>query len=297
LRSILHRRLITVSAVTAVSVGTLAYSQGRLSFASGAKAAAPPSAATPSAGLDAKEFKPFKVVDIQPYNHNTRQYKIKVEGHQEVPVASFVMARANIDSKEVARPYTPIKSKTPNEMNLLIKTYPTGVMSKHMGSLKVGDSIDLKGPVVKYGYKANMKKEIGMIAGGTGITPMLQVLNKIVEDPADKTRVSLVFCNTTEDDILLKEQLDALTAKNKNISVTYVVDNPKGKWQGEKGLISEDLVKKKMPKPGPDSLVLVCGPPGFMVAVSGNKAKDYTQGDLTGILAKLGYNKDGVFKY
>ncbi len=48
-------------------------------------------------------------------------------------------------------------------------------MSKHIDSLKVGDTLEMKGPIPKYPYSANAKKKIGMVAGGTGITPMLQV--------------------------------------------------------------------------------------------------------------------------
>jgi predicted ferric reductase len=40
---------------------------------------------------------------------------------------------------------------------------------------QVGDKVEVKGPFPKIAYTANMKKKIGMIAGGTGITPMLQV--------------------------------------------------------------------------------------------------------------------------
>ena len=43
--------------------------------------------------------------------------------------------------------------------------YPTGVMSKHMGDMEVGDSLDFKGPIQKLPYTANMKKRIGMVAG------------------------------------------------------------------------------------------------------------------------------------
>lgn len=39
-------------------------------------------------------------------------------------------------------------------------------MSKHLGELKVGDSVAFKGPIPKYPYVANSKKEIGMVAGG-----------------------------------------------------------------------------------------------------------------------------------
>jgi cytochrome-b5 reductase len=55
------------------------------------------------------------------------------------------------------------------------KSYPTGNISKLMDELKVGDSIGIRGPKGNFAYKRNMVKAIGMIAGGTGITPMLQV--------------------------------------------------------------------------------------------------------------------------
>jgi hypothetical protein len=43
-----------------------------------------------------------------------------------------------------------------------------GKMSKFLGELKVGDAVAFKGPIPKYPYKANSKKEIGMVAGGEG---------------------------------------------------------------------------------------------------------------------------------
>lgn len=41
-----------------------------------------------------------------------------------------------------------------------------GKMSKHMGDMAVGDTLDFKGPIPKYAYKANEKKHIGGAAGG-----------------------------------------------------------------------------------------------------------------------------------
>lgn len=38
-------------------------------------------------------------------------------------------------------------------------------MSAHLGEMKVGDSIEVKGPIQKLPYQANMNKRIGMIAG------------------------------------------------------------------------------------------------------------------------------------
>ena len=38
-------------------------------------------------------------------------------------------------------------------------------------------------------------KHVGMMAGGTGITPMLQVIRAILKHPDDQTHVSLIFAN------------------------------------------------------------------------------------------------------
>ncbi|KAK2121024.1 NADH-cytochrome b5 reductase 3 [Saguinus oedipus] len=38
-------------------------------------------------------------------------------------------------------------------------------------------------------------KSVGMIAGGTGITPMLQVIRAIMKDPDDHTVCHLLFAN------------------------------------------------------------------------------------------------------
>ena len=45
----------------------------------------------------------------------------------------------------------------------VIKVYPNGKMSKHMGELQVGDSLEIKGPIPKLPYTPNMKQKIGMV--------------------------------------------------------------------------------------------------------------------------------------
>jgi Oxidoreductase FAD-binding domain len=49
--------------------------------------------------------------------------------------------------------------------DLVVKVYPKGNISKYLGDMKEGDTIEAKGPIQKLPYKANMKKKIGMIAG------------------------------------------------------------------------------------------------------------------------------------
>lgn len=49
-------------------------------------------------------------------------------------------------------------------------------MSKHIANLKVGDTLEMKGPIPKYNWEENKVENVGMIAGGTGITPMVSLL-------------------------------------------------------------------------------------------------------------------------
>jgi len=251
-------------------------------------------------GLDGKDFHDFELLKKEPYNYNTNIYTFKVPGQGKLPVASFLLAKGGKDKegKDIVRPYTPITPLANGEVRLMVKTYPQGNLSQTIGNLKPGDKLPLKGPIPKIQYTANMKKEIGMLAGGTGITPMLQILEEILQNPADKTKVTLIFANVAERDILLKEKLEALQAKHANFKVHHVLEKPADSWKGHKGFVNKDIAKSLLPAPTTkDSIVLVCGPPGFMNAVSGDKAPDYTQGPLSGFLKDLGYTSEQVFKF
>jgi len=101
----------------------------------------------------------------------------------------------------------------------------------------------------------------------------------------------------TPEDILLKERLDEIQKKNQNIKVHYTVDKAPSNWKGAKGQVTEDMIKAHLPSPtNKDAMIFVCGPPGMMTAISGPKAPDYSQGKLSGVLSKMKYTEDQVFK-
>ena len=53
-----------------------------------------------------------------------------------------------------------------------------------------------------------------MIAGGTGITPMYQVAKALLQDREEYTTINLIYANVTEEDILLRKELDELSQTN-----------------------------------------------------------------------------------
>lgn len=184
-------------------------------------------------------------------------------------------------------------------MDLLVKVYPEGVMSKHLHSMSKGDSLAIKGPIPKYPWAENKHSHITLISGGTGITPMYQLTRAIFNNPNDKTKVSLVFGNISEGDILLKEEFDQLEKDYPDrFKAFYTLDKPSKEWKHGKGFITKDLLKEVIPDADSENIkIFVCGPPPLYKAISGEKKSPQDQGELGGILKELGYSKEQVYKF
>lgn len=304
LLSAIKRRAFPAAGLLAAAAGAYGFAASQPQLMTPAQADAADAGA-----LSPKEFKAFKLIKKEQLTHNTYLLRYEMPGGKTagLSVASCLVTKAMIADapgeapKVVIRPYTPTSApEAAGYMDLVVKTYAAGKMSKHMCDMQVGESLEMKGPIVKLPYSANMKARIGMVAGGTGITPMLQVADAILANPADKTEVSLVFANVSEDDIILRSRIDELAAKHPNFKAHYIVSKAKWGgllWKGSTGVISEAIAKAHLPAPAPDTALYVCGPPGFMAAVSGNKVSPSDQGEVSGIAKALGYTKDMVFKF
>lgn len=108
-------------------------------------------------------------------------------------------------------------------------------------------------------------KKFGMIAGGTGITPMLQIVNAVLRDePNSDVTVSLLYANQSEDDILVREELEsAVTKYNGRFKLHYTVDRAPANWTHSVGFITKEMIEKHLPKAASDgsTQILMCGPP------------------------------------
>jgi cytochrome-b5 reductase len=255
---------------------------------------------TPAPALSPKEFRPFRVRSVETLTPSTKRITFALDSPDQsigLPVASLVLARAKINGKTVVRPYTPTNlNEDRGFLELVVKGYPNGVMSKYITELQPGDELEMKGPIMKLPLPANKYKQLGLIAGGSGITPMLQIVKKVCRDPTDTTQVTLLYASTS-DDVVLRDELDALQYLYPQFRVFYVVDKPSDSWTGYSGFITREMIQETMPVPSDDHLVCVCGPPPMMYHVSGDRAADKTQGELQGLLKGLQYSKTQVFKF
>jgi cytochrome-b5 reductase len=264
-------------------------------------------------GLDPNQWTSFKLVHKEQLTKGTPTptFLFRLEAPApiaEMPVASCLLTRAPIGSvKEdgspafVMRPYTPVSGpREKDHIDLAIKVYPSGKMSRHLVNLKLGQTIDVKGPIKKIDLaELAKKKHVGMIAGGTGLTPMLQVIEEALQKKLS-TQWTLLYASVSEHEIMLRDKLEKLAAAHpRHFKLHLLVDRAESKsWPKDmQGYVTKDMLKKVMPSPGEGSMVLVCGPPPMMKAVSGDKAEDKSQGELSGLLKDLGFTEKNVFKF
>ncbi|KAI8331228.1 hypothetical protein BC941DRAFT_439378 [Chlamydoabsidia padenii] len=246
--------------------------------------------------LDPKDYKNFKLIQKTVISHNTAIYRFGLPRKDDVlglPIGQHISVMAEINGKQISRSYTPTSlDEDAGHFDLLIKTYPSGNISKLFGELKIGDSMAVRGPKGNFNYTPNLSRAIGMIAGGTGITPMLQIIRAILRNPQDKTQVNLIFANVNEEDILLKKELDELAAKHDNFDVYYVLNNPPTGWTGGVGFVTQDMIKEHLPAAAKDTRILVCGPPMMVTAMT--KATTELGFEKPRAVSKM---EDQVFKF
>ncbi|XP_020202176.1 inducible nitrate reductase [NADH] 2 [Cajanus cajan] len=238
-----------------------------------------------SVALTPREKTPCKLLSKTSLSHDVRLFRFSLPSEDQLlglPVGKHLFLCATVDEKLCMRAYTPTSSVDEvGYFDLVVKVYFRGVhpkfpngglMSQHLDSLPIGSVLDVKGPLGHIEYtgrgnflvhgKPRFATRLAMLAGGTGITPIYQVAQAILKDPEDRTQMHVVYANRTQDDILLREELDDWAQKHDRFKVWYVVqESLREGWEYSVGFITESILREHVPHASPDTLALTCGPP------------------------------------
>ncbi|OMJ92835.1 hypothetical protein SteCoe_4281 [Stentor coeruleus] len=239
-----------------------------------------------------------KLSEVLPISDNTKIFRFEFpEDTQQLglPICQHLLFKAKIstpthpEGEEIMRKYTPtsnINEKGFFEVPIKIyykNSHPEfpngGIFTQYLDSMKIGDSLDISGPSGKIIYVGNgifkikqeddeiikKAKNIGLIAGGTGITPCFQLLQYCVNQ-GENANISLLYANKTENDILFRPILDEYVAEQV-ISSYYVLEKPPEKWNMGNGLVSEEHIRERMPPPDKETLIFHSGPRAMNIHV------------------------------
>jgi cytochrome-b5 reductase len=138
----------------------------------------------------------------------------------------------------------------------------------------------MSGPNTGGHWVDGMAKKVGFVAGGTGITPMISIIRWILAKSL-KAEVFLLFANKTESDIIFREEWEADQREHATFHCYHVLEQPPAGWSQGTGRITEEILRKQLPSPGPDTVIFLCGPPPMVDA-------------LEAILKGIGYSEESI---
>ena len=238
--------------------------------------------------LNPRKKIPFKLIGKELLSPDSYRLRFGLQSAEHVlglPIGQHMMFSTTKNGKMVMRAYTPTSSDHDvGYFDLVIKVYyPSkefpegGKMSQILGALEIGDSIDVKGPMghvtylspglIKLHDETFKVKKFAMLCGGTGITPIYQIICAVLRDPTDSTELHMIYSNRNDVDILLRPELDALLlAHPKRLKIHYTLTNVPNdnSWPHLGGRVNADMIRKYLPSGAADTFALMCGPPGLL---------------------------------
>lgn len=147
-------------------------------------------------------------------------------------------------------------------LEFFVRLLDQGEMSSYLrGSAKLGDAVRLEGPFGQFFLRPARAAKIIMIAGGTGLAPMLSMLSKLRNDE-EKPSVTLLY-GANQPAELFGEEL--VMSYGDQVDLRQIVVDGDEDWQGPTGFVTDLLVGDVL-----DNLdqadAYLCGPPPMIDA-------------------------------
>lgn len=233
--------------------------------------------------LDSRTWNKTLLHSKEKVSSDTRVFRFKLDHENQalgLPTGQHLMIRLRdpVTREAIIRSYTPISQTTEKGYcDVLIKIYADtadragGKMTKALDAIPTGHWVDFKGPIGKFEYLGRGKctingreknvKRFFMISGGSGITPIFQVLRAVMQDREDQTHCTVLDGNRLVEDILCKSDLDKFARENEGrCKIVHTLTKGPEDWEGRRGRIGPSLLREYCVKKDQDSLILICGP-------------------------------------
>lgn len=148
-------------------------------------------------------------------------------------------------------------------VRFLIRLLPSGVMSDYLRyRCRVGDEITFEAPMGSF-YLREVERPLLMVAGGTGLSAFLGMLEDLAERGHCSQAIRLCYGVTQDMDLSELDRLDSFKAKLADFDYDVIVMKPSQYWQGKQGVVCDLFDKDYLQQPFDTYL---CGPPPMIDA-------------------------------
>ena len=179
----------------------------------------------------------------------------------------YVTFKFRIDDKVHLRAYSICSAPTrPHNIQVTVKRVPDGLVSNWVNdNLTPGTKVEIADIGGRFNYLDIRARKPLFLSGGSGITPVISMLQYIT-DVADPTDAVFVHFARTPKDIIFRDQLEFIGKRFKNVKIHLVVESDLDEpFQGTVGHIGAELMRSLVPD-HVEREIFMCGPEGFMKA-------------------------------
>ncbi len=157
-------------------------------------------------------------------------------------------------------------SSSPMEKNYLeITVKKTGRISTYMHEVvKEEDLLTIKNRSGEFYFQEGLSNELVLIAGGTGIAPLMSMIQYITQRKLP-VKITLLYSNKAPEDIIFYKGIQDLESSHSNFRCVHTITRPEGYgWRGPTGRINQELLEQNVSNK--QALFYICGPKAMIQA-------------------------------
>jgi ferredoxin-NADP reductase len=174
------------------------------------------------------------------------------------------------DGYQAQRSYSIASPPEDELLTLTVERVDNGEVSPYLvGDLRAGDQFELRGPIGRYFvWTAAMPGPLCLIAGGSGIVPLMAMLRHR-DRRNGRAPAVLLYSSRTFEDVIYREELDAMARRDPHLRVvnTLTRKQPEG-WMGHRRRIDKTLLAEAAFPPEQTPKIFICGSTPFVEEVS-----------------------------
>jgi NAD(P)H-flavin reductase/ferredoxin len=149
-----------------------------------------------------------------------------------------------------------------SKIELIVRVFPGGQFGEYLKYAEKGQRVRVFGPVGSLRVRLSYRKII-MIAGGSGMAPLLSMLTDLAQKK-DRRQVTVFFGSRTCEELYYIDRLKALCDFSSQAEFVPVVESAGEAWNGERGLVTDAIARRMGSLRGYDAYL--CGPPPMVHA-------------------------------
>ena len=200
-----------------------------------------------------------RLASVEALTHDISEFRFEIEGDDGFRPGQYALIEP--DGVEGGRAYSMCNLPGEGVWAFQIKRVPGGAATGALfDALRPGDAVTLDGPYGTAFLREDAPRDLLLVAGGSGLSPMVSIARAAVASPALEGRaIRFFYGGRAPRDLCAESLLEGLPGWGDRVTCVSAISEAAGGWDGPRGFI-HDVVREAMGDALPDHEVYFAGP-------------------------------------